>query len=99
MAIDVSIFIPTKNRPVLLDRLLNSINNQSFLDNNKYAVTPDSSGDNKTKDMVNNWKDISNNNLYIDYEFNAKDAQPIDNWVLLLNKLLLNIQNLCDTTG
>jgi len=98
MATDVSILIPTKNRPVLLDRLLNSINNQSFLDNNKIRChIVDSSGDNKTKNMVNYWKNISNNNLYIDYEFNEKDAQPIDNWVLLLNKITTEYSKfMCD---
>ena len=88
MPTDVSILIPTKNRPVLLDRLLNSINEQSFLNNNKIRChIVDSSSNNKTNTMVSHWMDISNRNLYIDYEFNGNDFQPIDNWALLLNKI------------
>lgn len=88
MPTEVSILIPTKNRPHLLERLLKSLNEQSFLDKNKilcYIV--DSSKNRDTKNMVTHWISNSKDNLYIDYEYNFLDSKPIDNWVLLLNKI------------
>lgn len=98
MSFEVSILVPTKNRPILLERLLQSLNNQSFLSKNKIRChIVDSSKDNETKKMVSHWMRISNNNLYIDYEFNKNDFQPIDNWTLLLNKIETEYSKfLCD---
>ena len=88
MSNDVSILIPTKNRPLLLERLLKSISNQSLLEKNKVLChIVDSSEDTKTRELVSSWIKNSRNNLYIDYEYNNFDSNPIDNWMLLIDKI------------
>jgi len=88
MSKDVSILIPTKNRPLLLERLFKSINNQSFLEKNKiFCHIVDSSENTKTRELVSSWIKNSRNNLFIDYEFNNFDLNPIDNWLLLIDKI------------
>jgi glycosyltransferase involved in cell wall biosynthesis len=88
MSNDVSILIPTKNRPLLLERLLKSISNQTLLEKNKVLCRiVDSSEDTKTRELVSSWIKNNRNNLYIDYEYNNFDSNPIDNWMLLIDKI------------
>jgi glycosyltransferase involved in cell wall biosynthesis len=88
MSNDVSILIPTKNRPLLLERLLKSISNQSLLEKNKILChIVDSSEDTETRELVSSWIKNNRNNLYVDYEYNNFDSNPIDNWMLLIDKI------------
>lgn len=98
MSKEVSILIPTKNRPLLLERLLTSIKQQSFLSSNKIRChIVDSSNNFETKNLVNKWIVNKHKNLFIDYEFNSNETNPIDNWLLLVSKITTDYSKfMCD---
>ena len=81
----ISVIIPTLNRPELLIRCVESINNQTFKGEINCIVV-DSSDNDKTELAVKNF-DITNKNFSLKYLRNEDSVFPIDNWVYAINSV------------
>ena len=81
----ISVIIPTLNRPELIIRCIESINNQTFKGEINCIVV-DSSDNDKTEVAVKNF-DITNKNFSLEYLRNENSVFPVDNWSYAINSL------------
>ena len=77
---EITILIPTYNRSELLNKNLESINQQNFGGSIKCVISDNNSPDD-TPDLVNMWKTSKNKNFDIEYIRNMYDIPPIDNFI------------------
>ena len=77
---DISVVIPTLNRPERLLRAIKSLDNQSYK-GKIICIVVDSSIDNSSEKIINN-AEFSNSNLEIKYIKNKDSIRPIDNWIV-----------------
>ena len=74
---DISVVIPTLNRPERLLRAIKSLDNQTYK-GKIICIVVDSSIDDSSEQIINNAK-FSNSNLEINYIKNNDSIRPIDN--------------------
>ena len=77
---DISVVIPTLNRPERLLRAIKSLDNQSYK-GKIICIVVDSSIDNSSEQIINN-AEFSNSNFEIKYIKNKDSIRPIDNWIV-----------------
>ena len=77
---DVSVVIPTLNRPKRLLRAIKSLDDQEYEGNIKCVII-DSSADDSSKHLIDN-SEFKSKNLDIKYIKNNQSTRPIDNWIL-----------------
>ena len=77
---DVSVVIPTLNRPKRLLRAIKSLDNQVYEGNIKCVII-DSSTDDSSKHLIDN-SEFKSKNLDIKYIKNNQSTRPIDNWII-----------------
>jgi len=81
---EVTVVIPTLNRPVRVVKAIESLNNQTYKGKIKCVVV-DSSQDSQTEEMIKN-KKFSNSNLKVKYIKNNNSFRAIDNWIVGANE-------------
>lgn len=81
---ELSVLIPTHNRPSSLNRTLESLDNQTYGENFICFIS-DNNSEKKTKEIVDYWiqKDTK---FEIQYFKQDKDLLPIENWEFLIQK-------------
>ncbi len=77
---EITVVIPTLNRPVRTVRAISSLNDQTY-NGIINCVIIDSSNDTKTEDTIKD-TNFTNSNLKINYLRNNHSVRPIDNWIL-----------------
>ena len=77
---EITVVIPTLNRPLRTVRAISSLNDQSYKGVINCVII-DSSSDRKTEDKINE-TNFTNPNLKIRYLKNNNSVKPIDNWIL-----------------
>ena len=77
---EVTIVIPTINRPLKVIEAIKSIDNQTFK-GNIFCTIVDSSDNDETKKLIDQYK-TKKNNLKIKYIHNSESKRPIDNWII-----------------
>lgn len=77
---EITILIPTYNRSELLNKNLESINQQEFQGRIKCVIS-DNNSSYETFDLVKMWKTSKNKNFDIEYIRNDYDLPPIDNFI------------------
>jgi len=77
---EVTIVIPTLNRPLKVIEAIKSIDNQTF-EGNIFCTIVDSSNNGETKKLIDQYK-TKKNNLKIKYIHNSISKRPIDNWII-----------------
>ena len=82
---DVSIVIPTLNRPELVKRCIISISNQT-LSKDIQCIIVDSSIGTETENAISQLKDLSAN-ITVQYYKNLESKRPIDNWIFSIDKI------------
>ena len=76
---EITVLIPTYNRPELLNKNLESISSQDF-DGKIKCVISDNASTEATDEVVNKWKN-NNKNIYISYIKNLESIPPIENFI------------------
>jgi abequosyltransferase len=76
---EITVLIPTYNRPELLNKNLESISSQDF-DGKIKCVISDNASTEATDEVVNKWKN-NNKNIYISYIKNLEPIPPIENFI------------------
>jgi len=76
---EITILIPTYNRAELLNKNLESIQNQDFKGRIKCVISDNNSSDD-TYDVYEKWKN-RNKNIYLTFLKNEKNIPPIENFI------------------
>jgi glycosyltransferase involved in cell wall biosynthesis len=82
---DFTVVIPTFNRANLLDRTLNSLNEQKNISKFKVIISDNNCTDN-TYEIVKKWRQKSEI-FIIDYIKQNNTLSPVDNWSVLIDKI------------
>jgi glycosyltransferase involved in cell wall biosynthesis len=77
---EITILIPTYNRSSLLNKNLESINQQNFNGKIRCVISDNNSPDD-TKELIDEWTRNKNRIFEIDFIKNEKDIPPIDNFI------------------
>ena len=92
---DISVVIPTLNRPERLLRAIKSLDNQTYK-GKIICIVVDSSIDDSSEQIINNTK-FSKSNLEINYIKNNDSIRPIDNWIIGIEEFKSELGKfLCD---
>ena len=82
--VELSVLIPTYNRADSLDRVLDSLNNQTY-EKNFQCIIADNCSSDQTRSVVEKWKS-KDKNFEIEYYKHEKVLLPIDNWESLIKR-------------
>lgn len=82
--LDLTVIIPTKNRSIFLNRLLESLSNQKINSKIKCVISDNNSTD-STKEIVNKWK--KNDKLEIFFIENKESISLLENWKILVDSV------------
>ena len=82
--LDLTVIIPTKNRSIFLNRLLESLSNQNINSKIKCVISDNNSSD-STKEIVNKWKE--NDKLEIIFIENKESISLLENWKILVDNV------------
>lgn len=82
---EVTIVIPTINRPLKVIEAIKSIDNQTF-EGNIFCTIVDSSNNDETKKLIDQYK-TKKNNLEIKFIHNSESNRPIDNWIIGIKEI------------
>ncbi len=92
---EITVVIPTLDRPIRTLRAVKSLNNQTF-EGIINCIVVDSSEDKKTENELRN-AEFSNKKLNLKYIKNNNSNRPIDNWILGIEEMKTDYGKfLCD---
>ena len=82
---EITVVIPTINRPEKVITAIDSLDRQTYK-GNIYCVVVDSSENDETKSLIDK-QVLTKENLFIKYIKNDNSTRPIDNWIIGIEEL------------